>query len=545
MPLDPLSSIFISYISNKAFDKVFAGLEGSELSQNLRKAASDWEKTLPKEIKIEPEVFFPKPGHDKNDQESSPYRDKLFQNLEAHEIPKKQLWFKALQEYREDRRTALKDQAHIFFKSNNTVTDKHLEDLADKFYDACILTESFFKKTVITALESINGIKDIDKNCSTILTIGSGNSEDILCLPPSSKIEIGSKHKVETEEHLGGSGVNYSMRLLSCGYDVFPILSIGYDSIGKHIKKELLKTARSNEASSHVIEFIGETDDEKFYDPNIQTPSTTIVVENSRRTIFTKKIKDGVNFIKHVEKRLGYLKELIPKDPYIVMIGHIHSDSIEISKENAGNTTKYIINSLKDRSIIFTNFGNSQLSLGLEFWKDSLPDIDFFQVNLDEAKLFFRDKDEHEQKLPEIIEQIRELEINAVITLDKFGAIGIHKEEKDCIYIAWPVLYSSEVKDPTGSGDAFAAGIVAHLVHSRDKSPNTFRSALSQAKIWAAFACGTYGGASDCPTSKSLEKYKDTILLRSDKTVEIRNQNFASEILTLLDIAFQPGKGCN
>ena len=161
MPFDPLSSIFISYISNKALDKVFASLQGCELSQNLRKAARDWEKTLPEEIKIEPEVFFPKPGHDKSDQERFLYRDKLFQNLEAQEIPKKQLWFKALQEHREDRKTALKDQAHIFFRSNDTVTDKYLKDLADKFYDACSQTDSFFKKAVITAIESINGIKDI------------------------------------------------------------------------------------------------------------------------------------------------------------------------------------------------------------------------------------------------------------------------------------------------------------------------------------------------------------------------------------------------
>ena len=161
MPFDLLSSIFIKNISNKALDKVFANLQGSELSQNLRKAASHWEKTLPEEIKIEPEVFFPKPGHNKSDQESFPYRVKLFQNLEAHEIPKKELWFNALQEHREDRRTALKDQAHIFFRSDNTVTDKHLENLADKFYHACILTESFFRKTVITALESINSNKDV------------------------------------------------------------------------------------------------------------------------------------------------------------------------------------------------------------------------------------------------------------------------------------------------------------------------------------------------------------------------------------------------
>lgn len=389
-------------------------------------------------------------------------------------------------------------------------------------------------------LEKIDFIINEEKNNHPlIIAVGGGNSEDILKLDLDKMLEIGAKHKVETQELFGGSGVNHSMRLISTGHDVFPILTIGQDSIGKNIRKNLLKVARLNKVSSRVIEFIGKKDDNSFYDPNIQTPATTIIVEQSRRTILTQKMKNGHNFINYVQKRIELAEEITHITPNAIMIGHIHSDSKEISKENAGAVTKYIINKFKNRSTIFSNLGGAQLSLGFEFWRNDLQDIDFFQVNLNEAKSFFRGRNGEELKLTDIIRLIRKISINVVITLDKFGAIGIHKEEKHSVYIAWPVLDSNEVTDPTGAGDAFAAGLVAHLVHAPDIGANSFRDAISQARIWAAYACSTYGGANQCPTTKELEEYKVEMSLRSSKAVEIRNQDFTSEILTLLDIAFQ------
>lgn len=389
-------------------------------------------------------------------------------------------------------------------------------------------------------LEKIDYIINEEKNKKPLIfAIGGGNSEDILKLDSETILEIGDKHKVETQELFGGSGVNHSMRLLSTGYDVFPILTIGQDSIGKNIRKSLLKTARLNKVTNRVVNFIGKKDDNSFYDPNIKTPTTTIIVEHSRRTIFTQKMKNGHNFINYVQKRIAFAEDITYITPNAVMIGHIHSDSKEISKENSGSVTKFIINKFKNRSIVFTNLGSAQLSLGFEFWRNYLHDIDFFQVNLGEAKAFFRGKNGEELKLTEIIKIIKEININVVVTLDKFGAIGIHKEEKDSVYIAWPVLDSNEVIDPTGAGDAFASGLVAHLVNSPNTGANSFRDAISKARIWAAYACSTFGGANQCPTTKQLEEYQEKMALRSSKTVEIRNQDFTSEILTLLDIAFQ------
>ncbi len=380
-------------------------------------------------------------------------------------------------------------------------------------------------------------ISEVRNKKPLILVIGGGNPEEILKL--DSELVIGSKHKVETESLFGGSGVNYLMRLLTFGYDVFPILSIGKDTSGRMIRKRILKTARSNNVSKRVIEFIGKKNDNCFYDPYIKTPSTTVVVENSRRTIFTEKMKNGQNFINYLQKRIDDVDKLTFTAPSAVMIGHIHTDSKEISKENAGDVTKYIINTFKNRSMIFTNLGSSQLSLGLDFWKKDLRDIDCFQVNLDEAKKFFCGEKGEELKLTEIIKLIRKININVVITLDKFGAIGIHKEKKDTVYIAWPVLDANQVVDPTGAGDAFAAGFVAYIVKAPNIDPIPFRAAILHARIWAGYACSTYGGANQCPTAKQLKEYEHTITLSSNKSVEITDQDYTSEILTLLDIAFQ------
>ncbi len=78
-----------------------------------------------------------------------------------------------------------------------------------------------------------------------ILVVGGGNSEEILIL--NSELDIGEKHKVETESLIGGSGVNYVMRLLTHGYDVFPILPIGKDAIGKEIRKNIFKNCTFNQ----------------------------------------------------------------------------------------------------------------------------------------------------------------------------------------------------------------------------------------------------------------------------------------------------------
>ena len=129
--------------------------------------------------------------------------------------------------------------------------------------------------------------------------------------------------------------------------------------------------------------------------------------------------------------------------------------------------------------------------------------------------------------------------MSAVITLDRFGAIGIHKKEPDSIFISWPILEVKNVVDPTGAGDAFASGMVSYLCEKSDLSPNNFQSAIGTARLWAAYACRTYGGAGQCPDRETLEKFKEKVIPNQRRTVEVRNSDFAREIMTILNIAFQ------
>lgn len=374
----------------------------------------------------------------------------------------------------------------------------------------------------------------------TIICVGGGNAEEILKL--DEELVVGDKHSVIKEELIGGSAVNYSMRLLTAGYDVLPILAIGNDRIGDNIRSELLEACKLSDTSSFVSSFITDNDGEAFFDPYIQTSSTTILLESAKRTIFTQKLRNGEHFVHYLKRRL---KDAIEHAsvPAAVVIGHIHSDSESINPKTPGECTILLIDKFKSKSLVYTNFGKSQINLRFEFWKDHLSKIDIFQLNLSEAKLFFS-----QNSLVEIVSIIRETQkeiqnMSVVITLDRFGAIGVHKELPDSIIISWPMLEVKDVVDPTGAGDAFAAGMVSHLCANWDPkkgiSSNNFQCAIEKARLWAAHACSTYGGSGKCPDQETLEKYQEKINPNKRCAVEVRNKNFIGEVMTLLDIAFQ------
>lgn len=371
-----------------------------------------------------------------------------------------------------------------------------------------------------------------------ILTVGGGNAETVLDV--SGDIVLGNKHIAEVKDLIGGSSVNHSKRLLFAGYDVLPILAIGDDEIGRRIQKELLCAAKAHKASDKVTDYINQNEGScDFVDNNIRTPGATIVVQGKARTIFTQKLKYGEHFIRHVERRTKYISENSTVPPTAVMVGHIQSDGKKINPQNPGETTKFVIEKYHEQSLIYTNFGNSQINLGLDYWLDTIPNIDIFQLNLEEAKRFFSKDLDNKKSLHDIVEKLRDLDTTAIITLDRFGAIGIHRELKNSIIIAWPLLDVKNVVDPTGAGDAFAAGVVSYLCERPDFSTSDFQSAIGTGRVWAAYACTSIGGAGDCPSQKKLSKFQSEIDKKGVKAIEVRFRDFAGEVMTLLDIAFQ------
>lgn len=368
-------------------------------------------------------------------------------------------------------------------------------------------------------------MKNHNGNYAKIVTIGSGNIEYVMQL--GGEFRIGKKNQVDSTELLGGSCINYSLRLMNAGFDVFPIPSIGKDLIGLSIQNKLLNTGFKNGASKESIEFIKSED---FFVPNINSPHSTIIVHNGSRTIFSQKLVGMENFREHVQNRLGQIETLIDGSPHAIMIGHIYSDALS---SEPGKVTKTIIGNYWKKSLLFANFGASQLQHGKNFWKEDLRCIDLFQLNLEEMKRFFNNG-AGKTPLLEIVDWLRENSITAVITLDKFGAIGTYKNGSDGLILASPIRIG-KVVDPTGAGDAFGSGMVSYLSGKKNFTFQDFFDSMQAAMVWASYACGTFGGSSECPGKHALNKFIQRRKKQLHKFVEVKDRISAAEFLNSVE----------
>jgi len=109
---------------------------------------------------------------------------------------------------------------------------------------------------------------------------------------------------------------------------------------------------------------------------------------------------------------------------------------------------------------------------------------------------------------------IQELDINMIITLDKFGALGIMKEEKETLFMARPINNIEGFVDSTGAGDAFCAGMTSKLKGNKTFSRLDFKEAMERGRSWATYACKSYGGANHCPDKIAIDTF------HHDKTKE-------------------------
>jgi len=372
-----------------------------------------------------------------------------------------------------------------------------------------------------------------------ILVVGSGNAENILTL--KGEIVLGNKHSVKAHQLLGGSGVNFSLRLLSAGIGVLPILTVGHDRLGEDIRQELYAVATRNNVQHVVIEFLDSAHPEHFFDPRITTPSSTVIVNGTRRTIFSEKVNGVENFSNHLTHRIHDVETLLEGSPSAVMIGHLHSDSLDSNSKDPGRCTKTIIDAFQGKSLIYANLGNSQLQLGYEFWEHSFRHIDILQLNIAEAKQFFSGTSESSKTLPDILDLLLKNRMSAVITIERFGAIGIHKDNTNALVLAWPLIEINDIIDTTGAGDAFAAGMVSRLAGNTKVSFHDFLEAMERASFWSAYACTTLGGSGECPGKHELEEFYRRYSAIRKKTVETRDKYSAEEFIKLIDVIITKG----
>lgn len=410
----------------------------------------------------------------------------------------------------------------------------------DEIIDTITNESQATQAQILHKIESIfsDQTSEPTKISEAILIVGSGNAEEIsICEEP---ITLGTKHRVQKVHQLGGSALNYSMRLLALGYDVYPILTIGNDRIGKFIKNELSKKAANNTASIGTRQFLDST---RFLHSSIKTPSSTVVVQGSERTIFSQPPMNTEGFHQFLQDRIEDMFNCYPLFPSAVMIGHIYPDEALHEEGNFSQSTVLVLDRFKDHSLIYTNFGGSQIKHGIDAWAKYLIKIDIFQLNLTEAKKLF-EKEESVNTLKEMILWFQNLNVSVVITLDKLGAVAAHKNKKGTIIVALPIIGRESVRDTTGAGDAFAAGMVAKLNGKKNYSFEDFEIAISHARLCAAECCTHYGASSKCPTPQSLEEFKSQLQKASAASDADLNQleslqiDRARDILTLIDLAY-------
>ncbi len=357
---------------------------------------------------------------------------------------------------------------------------------------------------------------------ANIVVIGGANIEYIV--KSETNITQGSKNYVEIEELYGGSGLNYTLRLLKSGKSIMPLLYVGADSIGVDIQNHLL-----NYCDEESLKFI---DDDSFFVKGIKTLRSVIVVEGVHRTILAQDQNSKNLFLPFLKNRLT--KEL---EVSSVVIGHIHNDASDINIDSNELSSEFVIDYFSNLGkLIYCNFGSSQLSYGFSFWKDRLKKIDIFQLNIHEAKSFFKTTDKPPTLL-EIVEHLCSLGISGIITLDKFGAIGFTKALKATIFMARPVWLGEEFVDSTGAGDAFCAGMVYVLDGDADFRADRFKNAMEVARSWSVYACKSYGGANSCPSLQTIEAFHKKI--NSGNEVLLYKDKQMVDILSIIDSTFE------
>ncbi|CAB1062589.1 hypothetical protein D1BOALGB6SA_7369 [Olavius sp. associated proteobacterium Delta 1] len=361
-----------------------------------------------------------------------------------------------------------------------------------------------------------------------IITVGSGNVEYIL--QHNGEVELGKKHVINSHELIGGSCVNYSLRLLNVGTPVFPVPLVGKDPNGYKIRDEILEAALQKGLTAEEKQFI-ESDD--FFIPGVRTPRATVLVHQERRTIFSEAFMGSPLTENHIQKRFNLLNQIHSGHHASVMIGHITLDS---DTHRPGLITKMVIDYFHEKYLMFANFGNSQLQHGIGFWQEDLKHIDLLQLNVEEIKKMFKQADQF-KSLYDIITWLQYHSITSVITLSKFGAIGTYKSGKDGIVLAWP-LDIGDIVDPTGAGDAFASGMITSLRGKKEFSFQNFLSAIAQGRLWASYACTTIGACSSCPDRKTIDDYYHRNSRLSDRHLEITESANSEQIIKLIEKAY-------
>jgi len=214
-----------------------------------------------------------------------------------------------------------------------------------------------------------------------VIAIGSGAIESIVrCDAP---LQIGRKQIVQQEESLGGSGLNYTLRLLAAGHPVLPILPVGNDGRGRLIRDSVAIAAGKITDRPELAKFLSPG---RFFVSRLATPRSTLLVNQGQTTVFSEKFVEGKDFRKHLEKRFHDIEHGLGIVPGGVIVGHIYGDKSNGHPHVPGECTRFIIDYWQDKAPVFLNLGHSQIELGIAFWEDAIRKTSVMQMNIWEYK---------------------------------------------------------------------------------------------------------------------------------------------------------------
>lgn len=367
---------------------------------------------------------------------------------------------------------------------------------------------------------------------SPVIAVGSGAVENIIVC--DSGLQLGRKHIVRQEESLGGSGLNYTLRLMGAGREVLPILPVGPDARGQLIRESIVAAAAKTRVAPILVKFLSPR---RFFVPRLKTPRSTILVNDGQTTVFSEKFLEGKDFRRHLEKRFADIEEGLAVTPGAVMIGHLYSDRRNGPPHIPGELTRLIIARWQGKAPIFLNPGHSQIELGIRFWEDSFRQAAVVQMNIWEYKNLMKTGGRL-PSLREVIEWFTDRGITAVISMGRFGSLGVFGNGQDGLVYGQPLLPPERVRDTTGAGDAFAAGLVSALAGKNSFSFDDFRRAIAVAGVWASFACTTFGGSGHCPSAQELAAFRKELGDDEAKSVRIVEMRAAGPMLDMMDLLY-------
>lgn len=175
---------------------------------------------------------------------------------------------------------------------------------------------------------------------------------------------------------------------------------------------------------------------------------------------------------------LGDFKPVVPEsyqDCEFLMLGNL-APSVQSS----------VINQLKKKpKLIVMDTMNFWMDIALDDLKHTLSLVDVLMVNDSEARQLSGD-----YSLVRAAQKIAEMGPKfIIIKKGEHGALLFHNDQ---VFSA-PALPLEEVFDPTGAGDTFAGGFIAHLAKTKDISFDNMKTAIIVGSAMASFAVEKFG----------------------------------------------------